>query len=53
MDLGYAAEAFPGIQQALDDGNAALAQQQVSIAAERVHSVATYLGIDDNGASMQ
>jgi hypothetical protein len=43
MDLGYAAEAFPGIQQAIDDGNWTLAQEQVTVASERVKSAAGHL----------
>jgi N-acetylated-alpha-linked acidic dipeptidase len=43
MDLGYAAQAFPGIQQAIDDGNWTLAQEQVMVAGERIRSAATHL----------
>ena len=48
MDLGYAAEAFPGIQQAIDDGDLHLAQQQVDVAAERIHQVALFLSIEQH-----
>ena len=43
MNLGYAAEAFPGIQQAIDDGDVNLAQEQAKVAAERVLAAAKYL----------
>jgi N-acetylated-alpha-linked acidic dipeptidase len=43
MDLGYAAEAFPGIQQALNDGNFDLAQDQVILTAARVNAAALRL----------
>lgn len=48
--LGYAAESFPGIQQALDDGNAELATQQVQVAVERMTSAASFLRLDATGA---
>jgi len=41
--LGYAAEAFPGVRQALDDGDIDLAQQQADIAAVRVSAAAVFL----------
>jgi len=41
--LGYAAEAFPGIQQALDAGNLKLAQDQVKSVATRIHAAAVFL----------
>ncbi|KAG7344538.1 transferrin receptor-like dimerization domain containing protein [Nitzschia inconspicua] len=43
MDLGYAAEAFPGIQQALDEKNFALAQVQLDVTADRIQAAATFL----------
>lgn len=43
MDLGYAAEPFPGIQQALDDGDFELAIQQVRMTAERIQAAAMSL----------
>ena len=36
LDLGYAAEAFPGIQQALDENNFTVAQEQVDLTTERI-----------------
>jgi N-acetylated-alpha-linked acidic dipeptidase len=42
--LGYAGESYPGIQQAIDDGNLELAQEQVNEAALRVNNAATFLG---------
>lgn len=44
--LGYAAEAFPGIQQAIDDGDLDLAQYQVFEAAARIASAALSLRVD-------
>ena len=41
--LGYAAEALPGVRQALDDGDQALAQEQVEVAAARIAAAATFL----------
>ncbi|GMH90745.1 hypothetical protein TrVE_jg5999 [Triparma verrucosa] len=41
--LGYAAMAFPGVQQAVDDGDLDLAQQQVAVVAECVDKAATFL----------
>ena len=41
--LGYAAEPFPGVSQALDDGNTTLAQEQVALAAECVDAAAAFL----------
>jgi N-acetylated-alpha-linked acidic dipeptidase len=53
LDLGYAAEAFPGIQQALNERNFDLAQNQVDVTAERIQAAALRLelgkGIDDDG----
>ena len=43
LDLGYAAESFPGIQQALDENNYPLAQDQIDKAAERIVSTAENL----------
>lgn len=43
LDLGYGASAFPGIQQALDDGNYTLAQEQVDVTAGRVQAAADHL----------
>lgn len=50
MDLGYAAEAFPGIQQALDDRDYDLAQEQVGVAAERVQALADSLLFGEEAA---
>ncbi len=41
--LGYAAESFPGVTQAIDDDDLPLAQQQVAVAAERVAAAAHFL----------
>ncbi|GMI13953.1 hypothetical protein TrLO_g7627 [Triparma laevis f. longispina] len=41
--LGYAAMAFPGVQQAIDDGDLDLAQQQVAVVAECVDKAAKFL----------
>jgi len=41
--LGYAAEAFPGVQQALDDGDMEVAQQQVDVLVERVQAAAAFM----------
>lgn len=46
MDLGYAAEAFPGIQQAIDNGNLTLAQEQVRVAVSCLEAVAQFLAGD-------
>ena len=46
MDLGYAAEAFPGIQQAIDNGNLTLAQEQVGVAVSCIEAVAQLLAGD-------
>jgi N-acetylated-alpha-linked acidic dipeptidase len=46
MNLGYAAEAYPGIQQAIDEGNLEVAQEQVGLTAERVESAAKSLEIE-------
>jgi len=43
VELGYAAEAFPGIQQAIDVADMTLAQKQVSVVAETVAAAATFL----------
>jgi N-acetylated-alpha-linked acidic dipeptidase len=43
MDLGYAAEAFPGIQQAIDDGDPDVAKEQVELTAERIQAAADFL----------
>lgn len=45
LDLGYAAESFPGIQQALDENNYPLAQDQIDKAAERIVSAADNLAV--------
>ncbi|CAN0287802.1 unnamed protein product [Ectocarpus fasciculatus] len=45
--LGYAAESFPGITQALSDGDLELAQQQVQVAAARIEDAATFLTGDE------
>jgi N-acetylated-alpha-linked acidic dipeptidase len=44
MYLGYAAEAFPGVQYALEMGDFQLAQEQVQVAAERISAAASFLG---------
>lgn len=41
--LGYAAEAFPGVQQALDDGDVDTAAQQVAVLVERVTEAAEFM----------
>lgn len=46
LDLGYAAESFPGIQQALDDQRYALAQEQIDLAAERITAAANNLVVE-------
>lgn len=43
LDLGYAAESFPGIQQALDEADYSLAQEQIDIAAATIFSAADNL----------
>ena len=43
IDLGYAAEAFPGIQQALDVQDCTLAQEQVGVTAQAIRDAATEL----------
>jgi N-acetylated-alpha-linked acidic dipeptidase len=43
MYLGYAAEAFPGIQQAIDEGDLELAKQQLDVVTQRIHAAATFL----------
>ena len=43
MYLGYAAEPFPGVSQALDDGDVDAAQAQVAVAATCVTDAAQYL----------
>lgn len=43
MYLGYAAEAFPGIQQAIDADDSDLAQAQVVVAADRIQAAATFM----------
>mmetsp|Transcript_23713 Transcript_23713/g.33134 ORF Transcript_23713/g.33134 Transcript_23713/m.33134 type:complete len:238 (+) Transcript_23713:395-1108(+) len=50
--LGYAAEAFPGIQQALDGGNYKLAQEQVRSVATRIHAAAVFLESHDESSSI-
>lgn len=47
LDLGYAAESFPGIQQALDAKNFPQAQEQIDRASERIQSAANNLVIDE------
>jgi N-acetylated-alpha-linked acidic dipeptidase len=51
MYLGYAAEAFPGIQQAINEGNLHLAQKQVQLATERVHAAAESLDTNVSGSA--
>ena len=43
MYLGYAAEPFPGVSQALDDNDVATAQAQTEVAAQCVNSAAAFL----------
>eukprot|EP00980_Cylindrotheca_fusiformis_P031621 scaffold26701_cov127-Cylindrotheca_fusiformis.AAC.2 len=43
LNLGYASEAFPGIQQAIDDDNIEVAQNQAKLAAERLRAAASFL----------
>ena len=43
MYLGYAAEPFPGVSQALDDGDVDTAQAQVAVAATCVNDAASFL----------
>jgi N-acetylated-alpha-linked acidic dipeptidase len=43
LNLGYASEAFPGIQQAIDDQNVKVAQNQTRLAAERLKAAASFL----------
>jgi hypothetical protein len=47
MYLGYAAEAFPGIQQAIEMNDADLAQAQVELAATQVEAAASFLSVAD------
>jgi len=46
MDLGYAAEAFPGIQQALDQGEYTIAQEQIDLTAERIQAASNNFDAD-------
>lgn len=46
LDLGYAAEAFPGIQQPLNEQNYVLAQDQVEMTAERIRAAARHMEIE-------
>ncbi len=46
LDLGYAAESFPGIQQALDEARYALAQDQIDKATERIAAAAENLSVE-------
>lgn len=48
--LGYGAESFPGVTQALSDGEWTLAQDQVQVAADRVAAAANFLAGVDEGA---
>lgn len=43
MYLGYAAEAFPGIQQAIDMNDGEVAQAQVEVAAARIQAAASFM----------
>ena len=43
MHLGYAAHAFPGIQQAIDDSDIPLARRQTQKVTERILEAANYL----------
>eukprot|EP00752_Nemacystus_decipiens_P007436 g6646.t1 len=47
--LGYAAESFPGITQALSDGDLSLAQEQVLVAAACVSDAAAFLSGEEAG----
>jgi hypothetical protein len=49
LDLGYAAEAFPGIQQAIDENNFKIAQEQINLTSERIQLAATNLGLSSGG----
>lgn len=55
LDLGYGSEAFPGVQQALNDGDYRRAQEQVEVTAERIRAAAENLngngGVRDAAAS--
>jgi N-acetylated-alpha-linked acidic dipeptidase len=51
MYLGYAAEVFPGIQQAIDEGDMKLALEQVAVAAESIQAAASHLPVTGNPAS--
>lgn len=43
VELGYAAEAFPGVQQFIDIGNMDFAQQQITVLVERIQEAALFL----------
>lgn len=45
----YAAESFPGITQALSDGDLELAQEQVQVAAACVSEATAFLSGDNDG----
>lgn len=45
LDLGYAAEAFPGIQQALNSGNFEDAGKQIELTAHRIHAASQALSV--------
>jgi N-acetylated-alpha-linked acidic dipeptidase len=53
MYLGYAAEAFPGIQQAIEMNDADLAQAQVELAATQVEAAASFLSVADGVTTMK
>jgi N-acetylated-alpha-linked acidic dipeptidase len=54
MYLGYAAEAFPGIQQAIDADDWDLARKQVVVVTERVQAAASFLRVhEDSGVADQ
>lgn len=43
LHLGYGAESLPGVTQAVNDGKMKLAEEQVIVAAKRIHEAALYL----------
>lgn len=51
MYLGYAAEAFPGIQQAIDMNDAELAQAQVEVAAAQIQAAASFMNVKARNSS--
>jgi hypothetical protein len=53
MDLGYAAEAFPGIQQAINENNYKVAQEQINLTSERMQLAATNLDLSVQAERMK